>query len=272
MSCCECRDREDAAQGSILYSILNRGAQCPQEQLETAAAHQLCSCSKRKLVAIRAPHLVFKAASEVLVKTFRFVKNVPCFRGLPEEDQLRLVRNSWAPLLVLGMAQDSVDFDTVETQQPSLLHRILTHSKERQQRTATEIQDPGVSVCDAEGIKMILLKSRGLRISVQEYAFLKAAILFTPAVAELECRKYIRALQREAERALYQHVRVVHRETAGRFGRLRAVLNTLRSVDPDAVAGLFFRPVTGTSSIDEHVLAMFYEREDHSSHGDLTTQ
>ncbi len=180
MSCCECRDGEDPAQGSILYSILNRGAPCPQGQPDAAAAHQLCSCaSKRKLVAIRAPRSVFKAASEVLVKTFRFVKNVPCFRGLPAEDQRRLVRNSWAPLLVLGMVQDSVDFDTVETQQPSLLHGILTRGGERQRRAPAEIQDPGVPVCDAEGIKMFLVKCRGLRISVKEYAFLKGAILFT---------------------------------------------------------------------------------------------
>ncbi|XP_030265896.1 nuclear receptor subfamily 0 group B member 1-like isoform X1 [Sparus aurata] len=262
MSCCECREREDAARGSILYSILNRGAQCPRGHLETATAQQLCSCAcKRKLVLIRAPRLVFKAASEVLVKTFRFVKNVPCFRGLPPEDQLRLVRNSWAPLLVLGMVQDSVDFDTVETQQPSLLHRILTHSKERQQRTPAETRDPGVPVGDAEGIKMFLVRCRGLSISVREYAFLKGAILFTPEVMDLECREYIQALHTEAERALYEHVRTAHRgNKTGRFGRLRAVLNTLRCMDPEAVAGLFFRPVTGTSSIEEHVLAMFYER------------
>ncbi|XP_070813821.1 nuclear receptor subfamily 0 group B member 1-like [Chaetodon trifascialis] len=257
MWCCKCGDRADAARGSILYSILNRGAQCPQGHLETAGAQQICTCaSKRKLVAIRAPRVVFKAATQVLVKTFRFVKNVPCFRGLPAEDQLRLVRNSWAPLLVLGMAQDSVDFDTVETQQPSLLHTILTHSKEQ----PAETEDPGVPVGDAEGIRMCLVRCRGLRISVKEYAFLKGAILFTPEVTALECRDYIQALQREAERALYEHVRTAHLGKAGRVAKLRAVLNALRAMDPDTVAGLFFRPVMGTSSIEEHVLAMFNER------------
>uniref|UniRef100_UPI0037E7F565 nuclear receptor subfamily 0 group B member 1-like n=1 Tax=Semicossyphus pulcher TaxID=241346 RepID=UPI0037E7F565 len=261
MSCCECMDRGDAARGSILFSILNGGALSPQEQLERAAnKHQLCSCaSKRKLVAIRAPRLVFKSASEVLVKTFRFVKHVPCFRGLPAEDQLRLVRSSWAPLLVLGMVQDSVDFDTVETQQPSLLHKILTHKILT--HNPTEIEDPGVPVSDAEGIKMFLVRCSGLRISVKEYAFLKGALLFSPESTELECREYIRALHTEAERALYEHVRTVHRgNKAGRFGRLRAVLSALRSMDPDAVAGLFFRPVLGTSSIEGHVLDLFYER------------
>lgn len=78
-------------------------------------------------------------------------------------------------------------------------------------------------------------------------------------MTELQCRDYIEALQREAERALYEHVRTVHRGSAGRWGRLRALLNTLRGTDAHVAAGLFFRPVTG--STDEHVLAMFYERQ-----------
>lgn len=178
MSCCEYREQEDAARGSILYGILNRAPPRRQGRLETAAAQQHCFCaSKRKLVAIRAPRAVFNAASQVLSKTFRFVKNVPCFRSLPAGDQLRLVRHSWAPLLVLGMVQDSVDFDTVETRQPSLLHMILTHSDE--EGASTETGDPGVPVSAAERIKMLVVRCRGLAISVKEYAFLKGAILFT---------------------------------------------------------------------------------------------
>lgn len=80
-------------------------------------------------------------------------------------------------------------------------------------------------------------------------------------MTDLECRDYIQELQVEAERALHEHVRAVCRGNAGRLGRLRVVLNTLRSVDADAVARLFFRPVTGSrSSTEEHVLSMFYER------------
>ncbi|KAM3857166.1 nuclear receptor subfamily 0 group B member 1-like [Diretmus argenteus] len=267
MACCSrCTGTGDTGHGSILYSILNRGARCPQGCLEMVAAHQACSCaSKRKLVVIRAPQALFKAASDVLVKTFRFVKNVPCFRGLPAEDQLRLVRRSWAPLLVLGMVQDAVDFDTVETHQPSLLHRILTHSKERQQQqqqqqTPGQAQDqhPGVPVTDVLGMKMFLVKCRGLGISLKEHAYLKGTILFNPDISELECREYVEALQVEAHRALYEHVRSAHRGDATRFGRLGSVLSILRSMNADAVAGLFLRP--GKSSTDELVLAMFYER------------
>uniref|UniRef100_A0A3Q3WJU7 NR LBD domain-containing protein n=1 Tax=Mola mola TaxID=94237 RepID=A0A3Q3WJU7_MOLML len=169
MSICERREQ----QGSILYSILKRCAPCRRGK-------QLCSCaSPSKLMALRAPRPVFQAASRVLAKTLRFVKSVPCFRGLSAEDQLRLVRHSWAPLLVLGMVQDSVDFDMVEVRQPSLLHTILTHNEIR------EVQDPGVPVSAAEGIKMFLVRCRGLRISVKEYAFLRGTILFSPGKRQL---------------------------------------------------------------------------------------
>ncbi|XP_029373214.1 nuclear receptor subfamily 0 group B member 1-like [Echeneis naucrates] len=240
MSCCRCGLRGEAERGSILFSLLNRGAPAPAQTKPRS-----CSCaSSSRLVSVRAPQPVFTAACRVLATTFRLVKSAPCFGGLPAEDQRRLVRRSWAPLLVLGLARDSVDLDTVETRQTGLLHGILTHSRE----------PPGVPVGDVEGLKQFVVQCRGLRISVREDAFLKGALIFSPAVTQPACREYVRALQMEAERALYEHVR-----TARRARRLRAVLAGLRSTDPHTVAGIFFRPVTGTSYVDEHVLAMFNE-------------
>lgn len=178
MSCCKSRD-EDSLRGSILYSLLNRGAPRRDTQLERAAAHgHRCSCaSAGKLVTVRAPLFTFTAASQVLAKTFRFLKNVACFRGLPTGDQLLLVRRSWAPLLVVGLVHDSVRFDTVETRRPSLLHAILTH---RREDTSAGTEDPGVPVGVAEGIQMFLAWCGGLRMSVKEFALVKGAILFTP--------------------------------------------------------------------------------------------
>lgn len=74
---------------------------------------------------------------------------------------------------------------------------------------------------------------------------------------ELECGDYIQKLHRETHRALYEHVRLVCGDQVGRLGSLLALLDTLRSVDPDAVAELFFRPVTGSSNVEERVIAMF---------------
>lgn len=178
MPCCKCREGEDAGRGSILFSILNRRAPRRGAQLGRAAAHRpLCTCALAcKLVTIRAPFQMFTAASQVLAKTFRFLNNVACFRGLPTGDQRLLVRHRWAPLLLVGLVQDSVHFDTVETRRPSLLHTILTRRKED---TSAGTGDPGVPVGVAEGIQVFLVRCRGLRMSVNEFALVKGAILFS---------------------------------------------------------------------------------------------
>lgn len=74
---------------------------------------------------------------------------------------------------------------------------------------------------------------------------------------KLECGDYIRTLHREAQRALYDHVRGACGDKTSRMCRLQALLDALQSVEPEDVARLFFRPVTGSIDVDEHVLAMF---------------
>ncbi|XP_056146010.1 nuclear receptor subfamily 0 group B member 1 [Lampris incognitus] len=222
---------------------------------------QACSCgSARRRGALRSPQVTCKAASAVLVKTLRFVKNVPCFRELPEDDQLMLVRSGWAPLLVLGLAQDRVDFDTTETAEPSMLQRILTGAPERQTEPPVEPSRcaAGVSLADIQAIKAFLKKCWTLDISTKEYAYLKGAVLFNPDLEGLRCLHYIQALRREAHQALNEHVKLIHREDTTRFAKLLIALSVLRAISPAVVAQLFFKPVIGTVNMEEVLLEMFY--------------
>lgn len=205
---CRCRGASGRKNSSsILYSILKSDdrlvtaeeqQQHPQQHTlqhlfqkppSSASAslqevrQQACSCgSSRRRGVLRSPQVTCKAASAVLVKTLRFVKNVPCFRELPEDDQLVLIRSGWAPLLVLGLAQDRVDFETTETVEPSMLQRILTGCPDRQSEAVggQNRGAPGVSVVDIEAIKAFLKKCWSVDISTKEYAYLKGAVLFNP--------------------------------------------------------------------------------------------
>lgn len=216
---CRCRSASTRNSNSILYSILKSdslvAAEEPQHQQDRSRhqtlqhlllkgssssssssvpsslqelRQQACSCgSTRRRGVLRSPQLTCKAASAVLVKTLRFVKNVPCFRELPEDDQLLLIRSGWAPLLVLGLAQDRVDFETTETLEPSMLQRILTGLPERQSdilpnQTRVAV---GVSMVDIEAIKAFLSKCWSVDISTKEYAYLKGAVLFNPGKSDL---------------------------------------------------------------------------------------
>ncbi|XP_036397142.1 nuclear receptor subfamily 0 group B member 1-like [Megalops cyprinoides] len=253
-----CHCLADRRQSSILYSILKNDNQTEQHARSPGVVlqQQACSCGSKKKVALRCPQTTCKAASAVLVKTLKFVKNVPCFRELPAEDQLLLVRSSWAPLLVLGMAQDRVDFETTETPEPSMLQRILTSGQDRRDQS-----DQGVSLADIHGIKAFLTKCWGLDISTKEYAYLKGAVLFNPDLDGLQCQHYIYGLQSEAHQALNEYVKMIHREGPTRFVKLFIALSMLRSINANVVAELFFRPVIGTVNMEELLLEMFYGKQ-----------
>ncbi|KAM9804884.1 nuclear receptor subfamily 0 group B member 1 [Neosynchiropus ocellatus] len=286
---CRCRgssSRSPAAHSSILYSILkSEGGEASSDPrphphpphpphpprrspASAAAAHeprqQACSCgATRRRGALRQPQVTCKAASAILVKTLRFVKNVPCFRELPEDDQLTLIRSGWAPLLVLGLAQDRVDFDTTETLEPSMLQRILTGQPERAGeapggpgRAAAGVS--GVSVVDIEAIRGFLKKCWSVDISTKEYAYLKGAVLFNPELEGLRCLHYIQALRREAHQALNEHIRMTHHEDSTRFAKLLIALSMLRSISPPVVTQLFFKPIIGAVNIEDVLMEMFY--------------
>ncbi|XP_053733207.1 nuclear receptor subfamily 0 group B member 1 [Synchiropus splendidus] len=277
---CRCRgasSRSAAVSSSILYSILKSDSveasadQQPQHLLRrscpasAASAHeprqQACSCgATRRRGALRSPQVTCKAASAILVKTLRFVKNVPCFRELPEDDQLTLIRSGWAPLLVLGLAQDRVDFETTETVEPSMLQRILTGQPERagEPQAAQSRAALGVSVVDIEAIKAFLKKCWSVDISTKEYAYLKGAVLFNPELEGLRCLHYIQALRREAHQALNEHIRMIHHEDATRFAKLLIALSMLRSISPPVVTQLFFKPIIGAVNIEDVLMEMFY--------------
>ncbi|XP_068011138.1 nuclear receptor subfamily 0 group B member 1 [Melanerpes formicivorus] len=272
MACMErCRCCADGRRhSSILYNILRS-----EERAASPAgprrgrASRGCPCGSRRRVALRSPQVACKAASAVLVKTLRFVQNVPCFQELPLEEQLLLVRSCWAPLLVLGLAQDRVHFETVESAEPSMLQRILTTRRQGEQpqprgpAAGRPHDGPGggsgshlPSAAEIQAIKGFLTKCWSLDISTKEYAYLKGTVLFNPDLPGLQCTQYIEGLQREAQQALNEHVRLIHRDDEARFAKLNVVLSLLRSINANVIAELFFRPIIGSVNMDDMLLEM----------------
>ncbi|XP_062845928.1 nuclear receptor subfamily 0 group B member 1 [Trichomycterus rosablanca] len=268
---CECGG--ERRHSSILYSLLKKeSAPCASARAprgaRVAVTGRICSCAcgAERPVTLRSPHATCTAASAVLAKTLRFVKSVPCFGQLPPADQRALVRSGWAPLLVLGMAQDGLHFETRESTEPSMLQRLLTGAHERPSSprlhagTDSDGGGGGVALVDAQAIKTFLSKCWDLDISTKEYAYLKGAILFNPDMVGLQCQHYIQALQSEAHQALNEHVKLIHRGDTTRFAKLFIALSMLRSINANVVAGLFFRPVIGAVNMEELLLEMYYEK------------
>ncbi|KAJ8786150.1 hypothetical protein J1605_006506 [Eschrichtius robustus] len=261
--CCFCGE-DHPPQGGILCNVPTNAKQthvAPEAQ--PGAPWWDPSCGAQRRVALKSPQVVCEAASAALLKTLRFVKYLPCFQVLPLDQQLVLVRSCWAPLLMLELAQDRLNFETVETSEPSLLQRILT--TRRRETEGDEPQPHLVLPLEAEhlplaaevqAIKGFLAKCWSLDISTKEYAYLKGTVLFNPDLPGLQCVKYIQGLQWGTQRILREHVRVTHRGHQARFAELNSTLFLLRFINANVLAELFFRPIIGPVTMDDMMLEM----------------
>ncbi|NWI32819.1 NR0B2 protein, partial [Sula dactylatra] len=250
---CQCHGEDKRT--AILYTLLSqnlthgRGSRSP--------AHQHCLCHQRRTVCLRTPHITCQAASNVLVKTISFMKNLPSFHLLPREDQLLLLDSCWVPLFLLGLLQEMVTFEVIETPAPSMLKKILLNGQSEHQRNEPEWTQPTLAA--VQRLQCCLNTFWSLDLSPKEYAYLKGAILFNPDVPGLRASLYIESLQREAQRALQEVLQPLHPEDQGRFARILLIASTLKSIPPTLITDLFFRPVIGNTDIVELIAEMLYE-------------
>ncbi|XP_072450739.1 nuclear receptor subfamily 0 group B member 1-like [Chiloscyllium punctatum] len=244
---CHC-EKDKINQGSILYHILNHKR---NPRLPT------CSCkheSKEK-AALGSPYIACKAASEVLLKTVNFMKNLPSFWGLLQPDQLLLLENCWAALFLLGLAQEGVDFEVIEPSKTSILKEILTNQKGKgtDEKTSSE-----PSAAEVQKVKSFLTKCWSVDISTKEYVYLKGIVLFSPDVSGLHAPQYILYLQQEAQRALTEYIHSAHPRDTSRFSQILLALMSLKSINAPVITQLFFRPLIGNVQMNALLMEMLY--------------
>ncbi|XP_001514355.1 nuclear receptor subfamily 0 group B member 2 [Ornithorhynchus anatinus] len=241
---------------AILYTLLRPG---PGPGPDPGWVQRPCLCRRWRPASLRTPQRTCRAASAVLVKTVSFMKNLPSFRLLPDGDQLLLLHSCWAPLFLLGLAQDAVTFEVAETPAPalSMLQRILLDGRGRPRR---EPETARPTLAAAQRLQCCLHTFRGLDLGPKEYAYLKGVFLFNPDVPGLRTSPAIESLQCEAQRALREELLPRHPEDQGRFARVLLVASTLKSIPPALVRDLFFRPVIGDADITGLLAEMLFVR------------
>ncbi|XP_027763029.1 nuclear receptor subfamily 0 group B member 2-like [Empidonax traillii] len=261
---CQCETHHTK---SILYQILNKehGSETKWHQQHhsphCSTESKGCSCWDRRRVVLKTPEATCRRASGVLLKTSTFIRNLPSFYHMPLDDQLVLIQQNWAPLFVLGMAQEEVDFDLREISVPSLLKKILLN----QSLTASNelgSSSAGASLAEVQKMKNLLWKCWDLDLSAKEYAYLKGIILFNSGCCVLKCLPYVQKLQQEAQQALMEFVSTMFHGNLGRFASILQLITSLRDIDADAIEELFFRPIRGEVTLNVLLLETLYIKPD----------
>lgn len=190
---CQCETHHSK---SILYQILNKehGSETKWHQQHCSphcsTGSKGCSCLGRRRVVLKTPEATCRKASEVLLKTSTFIRNLPSFYHVPWEDQFVLIQQSWAPLFVLGMAQEGVDFDLREIPAISLLKKILF----RQSLTAVNelgSSSAGASLAEVQKMKNLLWKFWDLDLNAKKYAYLKGIICFSSGKSSKKLHRWL---------------------------------------------------------------------------------
>ncbi|XP_077782325.1 nuclear receptor subfamily 0 group B member 1-like isoform X2 [Podarcis muralis] len=187
--------------------------------------------------------------------------NIGCPCELPLEDQILLIRQGWAPLFLLGLAQERVDFELLETSVPSLLKAVLLNQSPAGEYKL-ENSPLGASLAEVQKIKDFLGKFWNADICAKEYAYLKGIVLFNPDLHDLKCHHYVQALQQEARHTLIEFVSMTHSRSRRRYAWMMESLGFLRTFSPDTIGELFFKPILGDVDLNTLLLETLYTKQD----------
>ena len=117
-------------------------------------------------------HFVCETASRLLFKTLNWIKSIPSFSLLKLSLQIELVRQSWASMFILGLAQISKQISV-----PSLLSLVVSHQQSRLAGdTSLNVKEVAETVCKIHQYVKTLSK---LELDDSEFGYLKAVLLFS---------------------------------------------------------------------------------------------
>ncbi|XP_067281112.1 nuclear receptor subfamily 0, group B, member 2b [Pseudorasbora parva] len=221
----------------ILFSILSR--KCDFAYFETH------SCHCERIACLKNPHTTCHAAFGVLIKTIHFLKSLPSFQNLPLDDRLALLQNRWVPLFLLGLAQEHITFEVWDFPAASILRGILLNGQQKSDGCPP-------TLAEVYKLKMFLNKVRSLDLSLNEYAYLKGAVLFNQDIPGLKSWAVIAGLREEAQRALHMHIHSHHHpRDQHTFTDMLLMASTLQMEACSVVMELFFRPIAGQIELQE---------------------
>jgi hypothetical protein len=184
-------------------------------------------------------HFICEAASRLLFLTIHWTKALPVFSDLKTSTQVRLLRNSWSDLFVLGLAQSrrQLHLDSILTAIAAQFQEVTSLERVALQRVRQVTQ----AVCK---LKEYVTALDRLNLDHREFGLLRIIAIFGSDPASVSS-DYFDQINDVAVSELREHC-----QDDVRFSRLLLRLSPLRSLQPDVLEELFFAGLIGNVQID----------------------
>ncbi|XP_027022758.1 nuclear receptor subfamily 2 group C member 2 isoform X4 [Tachysurus fulvidraco] len=198
-------------------------------------------------------HYICESASRLLFLSMHWARSIPAFLALGQECNTSLIRACWNELFTLGLAQCAQVMSL-----STILAAIVNHLQ-------SSIQEDKLS---GERVKLVMEhiwklqefcnSMAKLETDGYEYAYLKAIVLFSPALWNvcstnhpgLNSSSQIKKFQEKAQMELQDYVQKTYPDDSYRLARTLMRLPALRLMSSSITEELFFTGLIGNVPID----------------------
>ncbi|CAG5127956.1 unnamed protein product [Candidula unifasciata] len=183
---------------------------------------------------------VSRRVSDWLVKIIQFAESIPEFSALPHNDKITLILNSWAPIVLLYMAESNFQFAVT----PS------TAGDPSVDEVSPSQDEPTMKA--VEGLQTFITKCQQMSVDAKEYDFFRMLVLFNSGYPGLSSPNKIDQISSVVQQLLQQHVCVSRPRDVMHYSRLLMCLPSLYSTNSRMFGALFCKHIT--KSLDMEML------------------
>ncbi|XP_045784330.1 nuclear receptor subfamily 2 group E member 1 [Maniola jurtina] len=203
------------------------------------------------------PEAMCEAAARLLFMNVKWAKNDATFSSLSLSDRLILLEESWRDLFVIGCAQFLYPLNL----------KILLDAK-----------NTTVHSKDVDDFQMVLAELSKIRPDTNEYACMRAIVLFkttfgeksnqdSPCETNVEMKKLqdlpaVAALQDHSKVVLNEYTARMYPLDTTRSSRLLQIMSNVRKVSSVTIVELFFRATIGDIPIERIISDMYRSSKD----------
>lgn len=190
-------------------------------------------------------HYICESASRLLFLSMHWTRSIQAFQALSQDIQTVLVKSCWSELFTLGLAQCSQTMSL-----PTILMAILNHLQTALHQDKTSAERIKIVIDHILKLQNYIQSMHQLNVDTEEYAYLKALVLFSPDNPSLLNAPQIEKIQDMIQQELRHHVERTHPSNPDRLPKLLLRLPPLHGMTPSIMEELFFAGLIGNVQID----------------------